>query len=134
MLAQSLQLRDWYLTQLGITQYTLRHSTLLNTDVLIHITPEIQLLIITQHPPDLSHTLFDDVLQTMQLTPNEVLVINPEQSYMLLEQLSLIVWIMGELPVEKCPKTDHKQIITPDFEHIHQSASAKKQLWQAIWQ
>ncbi|MCE5164588.1 MULTISPECIES: DNA polymerase III subunit psi [Plesiomonas] len=121
--------RDWILELMGITQWQLRHPSLLQGDVSVAVGPHIRLVIVAEQPPALSVRLCQDVLSTLQVTAEQVCCIRPEQVAFLRIAQPCWFWLMGceaEIP-DGC-----RALHSPVLARFGPDAQAKRQLWQQI--
>lgn len=128
--------RDWYLEQLGITQYTVRRPASLMGEVAITLTPEIRLLTVSAESTE--EKIFDDILKAIRLTRQNVLTLKPEQLIMLPEQFNAVVWFINQPLPESWPAggsvNNRPTIKTLSLSALAKSPKDKRQLWQELCQ
>ncbi|WP_392562063.1 DNA polymerase III subunit psi [Orbus sturtevantii] len=128
--------QDWYLNQLGVTQYILRKPTVMKGEASINIADNIRLIVISQSSP--SDKIFDDILKAICVKKEDCLILSPAQLFMPLEQLNHVIWFINEnLPDSWCSSSslDEKAIIeTTSLSQLASSPNLKRQLWRTLCQ
>lgn len=123
--------RDWLLQQLGITQWELRRSPILQSKSMdISLCPAIRLLIVSEELPDSCDQLFCDILSSMWLTPEETYGLMPGQVVMLPKNTNCNSWRLG---VDQPLTIAGVQLYTPRLIELSQDPSAKRALWEQIY-
>lgn len=120
--------RDWYLQQMGITLWELRHSSVLRGEIATILPDEVRLILVATQTDIISDPLVNDVLRTLQLAPHQVLVIPHERVTMLIQERECNSWWLGGQP-QSLPGI---QLISPPLEVLYRSAVARAGLWQQI--
>ncbi|WP_392560153.1 DNA polymerase III subunit psi [Orbus mooreae] len=127
---------DWYLNQLGITQYILRKPTAMKGEASINIAENIRLIIVTRAAP--SDKIFTDILKAIHLTTDDCLILSPNQLIMPIEQLDRVIWFIDQsLPDSwsESSELNNKAIIkTVSLTQLALSATLKRQLWNMLCQ
>ncbi|WP_145543453.1 DNA polymerase III subunit psi [Yersinia frederiksenii] len=121
--------RDLLLQQLGITQWTLRRSAVLQGEIAIHLPEDIRLLIVADPLPERDDPLLCDVLRSLGLTPSQAYTLTPEQVAMLPEKIQCNSWRLG---ISEPLAVAGAQLHSPALAGLYQDASAKRALWQQI--
>ncbi|WP_392553360.1 DNA polymerase III subunit psi [Orbus wheelerorum] len=128
--------QDWYLNQLGITQYILRKPTVMKGEASINIANNIRLIIVSQSAPD--DKIFYDILKAINVKKEDCLILSPAQLFMPLNQLNHVIWFINE-NIPDSWKSAHtlndKAIIeTTTLSELAQSPNLKRQLWRTLCQ
>jgi DNA polymerase III subunit psi len=126
--------RDWYLDQLGITQYKLRQPMLLNKESTLAMTEATRLIIIKPDESPLPEPFFSDILYVMNLKNSALLFIKPDQASLLPAQLNCLIWLIGDDELTGINLIATDLIQTPSLKSIIHSATDKRQLWQQLCQ
>ncbi|WP_413735373.1 DNA polymerase III subunit psi [Sodalis sp. RH21] len=121
--------RDWQLRQLGITQWTLRRPGALLGEVAVVLPPETRLVLIASPLPPGNHPLLDDVARSLDLTPQALYQLTPEQVAMLPEDTRCHCWWLG---VAATRSLSGISLSTPPLAELLANAAAKRDLWQQI--
>jgi len=128
--------QDWYLNQLGVTQYILRKPTVMKGEASINITNNIRLIIVSQSVPD--DKIFYDILKAINVKKEEYLILSPAQLFMPLEQLNHVIWFINEnIPDSWRNATllnDKAIIETATLSQLASSPNLKRQLWRTLCQ
>lgn len=127
---------DWYLNQLGITQYVLRKPAAIKGEASISIAENIRLIVISQSPPH--DKIFYDILKAIGLSSEDCLILSPTQLIMPLEQLNQVIWLIDTAVPDNwrtSPSLSQKALIeTVDLGQLTSSATLKRQLWNTLCQ
>jgi DNA polymerase III subunit psi len=126
--------RDWYLDQLGITQYKLRQPMLLNEKSTLAMTEATRLIIIKPDESTLPEPFFSDILQVMNLNDSALLFIKPDQASLLPTQVNCLIWSIGNDEFAGINLISTDLIQTPSLNSVIHSATDKRQLWQQLCQ
>lgn len=121
--------RDWQLQQLGITCWSLRRPAVLRGEIAISLPDSVRLLMVAEKLPSLSEPLISDVLRALALTSEQVLQLTPDRAVMLPAEGECNSWCLGtdiSLPLAGA------QVVTPAFDELQASVSARIALWQQI--
>ncbi|NKI72917.1 DNA polymerase III subunit psi [Dickeya sp. CFBP 2040] len=121
--------RDWLLQQLGITQWTLRRPSVLKGEIAVSLPPDARLLIIADPLPASDDPLLQDVVRSLNLSPQHIMSLTPRQAQMLPEHTRCHSWWLG-LPVSD--QWDGVQLTSPALAELYHNAGAKRALWQQI--
>ncbi|MXP67852.1 DNA polymerase III subunit psi [Pantoea sp. Aalb] len=121
--------RNWFLQQMGITQYRLRRPHILKGDISVRLLPNIRLIIVTKSDILLNEPLICDVLQTLNIQSNQVMILTPEQLPMLPESIHCPGWLMG---IESNHKFNGIILNTNFLNTLINSSMAKRSLWEQI--
>ncbi|XKM12940.1 DNA polymerase III subunit psi [Orbaceae bacterium ac157xtp] len=128
--------RDWYLNQLGITQFVLRKPVALKGEAITTIDSNIKLLVITKNQP--KQKIFFDILKAINLNNEQFLHLTPAQLIMPLDDLEQVIWFIDEaLPESWLNNANLAQkalIQTSSLDELSQSPQQKRQLWQTLCQ
>ncbi|WP_457913438.1 DNA polymerase III subunit psi [Candidatus Gillettellia adelgis] len=122
--------RNWFLQQIGITQWTLRHPHLLQNEVAIILSPEVHLLIVAHVLPNPHDPLFCDVLRSLGLTPVQTYSLMPEQVKVLPKNIKCNSWWLG---VDEPLLMDGIQLHSKALAQLSQNPQAKRALWDQIY-
>lgn len=127
---------DWYLDQLGITQYVLRKPAAMKGEASINIADHIRLIVVAQSVPN--DKIFYDILKAINISIENCLILPPAQLLMPIEKLDRAIWFIDEtLPTSwsTSPVISDKVIITTvGLAQLALSANLKRQLWNTICQ
>ncbi|RNM05706.1 DNA polymerase III subunit psi [Dickeya undicola] len=121
--------RDWLLQQLGITQWTLRRPSVLKGEIAVSLPPDARLLIIADPLPASDDPLLQDVVRSLNLTPQQIVSLTPRQVQMLPEHTRCHSWWLG-LPATAL--LDGVQLTSPALAELYHNTGAKRALWQQI--
>ncbi len=121
--------RDWLLQQLGITQWTLRRPAALQGEVAIVLPRETRLLLIASVIPPIDHPLLRDVARGLDLSPDALYPLTPEQVTMLPEDTHCHSWWLG---VAATRGLSGISLSTPPLAELLGNAAAKRELWRQI--
>lgn len=123
--------RDWFLQQLGITQWKLRRPAILQGEAAMPIPSNIRLLIVAQSPPQHQDPLFCDLLLSLHLTPEQTYSLTPNQLAVIPKDRQYHYWYLGNHE----PLTDAQvHLQSPVLNELYQDGHAKRALWQQICQ
>ncbi len=122
--------RDWLLQQMGITQYLLRRPHVLRGEAAVRVPESVRLLIIADTPPHQTESLFLDVIRSLMLSPEQILVLTPRQLSMVCEDIIHPCWYLGISPVSDV--SCKVAFTTPSLADLNHNADAKRALWQQI--
>lgn len=126
--------RDWYLTELGITQYVLRKSAVFKGEIVNNIADNIKLIVVASAVP--TEKIFTDILKAIHLETNQCLHLTQEKLIMPIEQLQHVIWFIDQpLPEswELSPIKPNKAIIESiSLDELAKSPQLKRQLWQTL--
>lgn len=120
--------RDKLLQELGITQWILRKPAVLQGEVAISLE-HIRLLIVVHKRKDMAHPLLSDILRSMTLLEQQVLVLSLDKVMMLPEKIHCLCWCPGITEPLMC--TD-RQLYSPSLAQLTQDPAAKRALWQQL--
>lgn len=120
--------RDHLLQQLGITQWALRYPARLRGEIAVAISAETKLLIVSQQTLSPDDLLLCDVLRALSLTPEQAVILTPDQFAMLEQPTSLAYWWLGE----DYPSDIEHLLHSPTLTRLYQDPVAKCALWQQI--
>lgn len=121
--------RDWLLQQMGIVQYQLRRPRVLQGEIAVRLTPDTQLIIVAEVPPELHEPLVQDVLRTLALRADQVMSLTPERLQMLPESIACTGWLIGQRDAH--PFTG-VVLHTASLSELSSSATARRALWQQM--
>jgi len=128
--------QDWYLNQLGVTQYILRKHTVMKGEVSINIANNIRLIIVSQSAPD--DKIFYDILKSINVKKEDCLILSPAQLFMPLDQLNHVIWFINENIPDSWKSAlllnDKAIIETTTLSKLAQSPNLKRQLWRTLCQ
>lgn len=123
--------RLWYLEQLGITRYSLRHATLLQGDVALTLSAQIKLLIFSDEPILLSQSPLADICYAFNLTEENILCLQLNQFDLLPEKADALLWFVNCAVLPQLAENT-PYIATPAFSELLQSAEIKKTIWSTF--
>lgn len=121
--------RDALLQQMGITQYRLHRPRVLQGEVAVRLSPETRLLIITAETLSLTHVFLQDILRSLALCEQQVMILPVRQLAMLPAALTCAVWLLG---IEADKQYADVQLVTPPLADLIDNSAAKRALWQQI--
>ncbi|WP_392565498.1 DNA polymerase III subunit psi [Utexia brackfieldae] len=129
--SSELNRRDWYLNQLGITQYELRKPKALNESVTLALTESTRLIIVVENTPPQTR-FFQDILSAVSVDKHALCFINPAQLALLPTTFKGVIWSIG-CDKQSTLSTQYETIIeTSSLETLQSSAKEKRQLWQKL--
>ncbi len=116
---------------MGITQWILRDSSVLQGEYLFSIPKSIQLVIISEEVIDLNNLLVRDILQAMIIDSLQVCCISSKKAFLLPKEIICPCWILG-YPLSINSK---KWIInTVSLRELFFNPELKRTLWMQICQ
>ncbi|MGK2959811.1 MAG: DNA polymerase III subunit psi [Candidatus Malihini olakiniferum] len=121
--------RDWFLQQMGITQWILRRPTVLQGKIAVILPAQTHLVIVSALLPDSHDPLIGDVLHSLSLCPKQVYQLTPEQIVMLPASTHCHTWCLG---VDVLPAWIGVQLSSPKLDKLYANPSAKRALWRQI--
>jgi len=128
--------QDWYLNQLGITQYVLRNPSVMKGESAMNIADNVRLIVVSQLVP--TDKIFYDILKAIHLTEQDCLILSPSQLIMPIEQVNHVIWFIDQpLPDtwQTSPLLESKAIITTvSLTQLALSPNLKRQLWHNLCQ
>lgn len=123
--------RDWYLEQLGIPQYQLRHPHALCGKGMFALSKRTRLIIIAE-TCTLNSAFMVDLLAAIGCDPSSLLLIKPTQIAFLPTKMDGVIWIMGNMDNLGLPYQSNLIIRSPAWNELVQSAQHKRQLWRQL--
>ncbi|MDK7735629.1 DNA polymerase III subunit psi [Providencia stuartii] len=123
--------RDRLLNQMGITQWVVRNPAVLRGERGVRIPDSTKLIIITDENLDLNNRLLKDIFLAMKIYPTDVVCINSEQLAMLPTPITINCWVLGG---QSHPEGLNTTFISPVLDELAASNSAKRALWEQIYQ
>lgn len=128
--------QDWYINQLGITQYVLRDRYAIKGDALINIADNIRLIVITQSTTDTK--IFYDILKAIHVTTDDCLILSPAQLAIPIERFDRVIWLIDETLPESwlhSPELKNKAVIeSVSLSQLAKEPNLKRQLWNSLCQ
>ncbi|UVK77140.1 MAG: DNA polymerase III subunit psi [Sodalis sp. Fle] len=121
--------RDWLLQQMGITQWTLRRSTVSQGKNTVYLPDHIRLLLVTDPLPPPGHPLVDDVVRSMALRSEQLLALTINQALMLPSQVRCHCWWLG---LKATRNFNGICLSTPTLSILQKDPMAKRALWRQI--
>ncbi|OSM99361.1 MULTISPECIES: DNA polymerase III subunit psi [Lonsdalea] len=123
--------RDRLLQQLGITQWTLRRPAALQGEIAISLPSTARLLLVADPLPAIDDPLLQDVLRSLQLTPEQIYSLLPQQVEMLPDTCDCPAWWLGATPMQP---PQGVQLTSPALSELDHNPDAKRALWRQICQ
>lgn len=121
--------RDWQLKQLGITQWALRRPAALQGEVAVVLPAGVRLLLVASPLPPVDHPLVGDVARSLDLAPDQLYPLTPEQVAMLPAGTRCHSWWLGR---EATGALSGVSLSTPPLADLLGNAAAKRELWRQL--
>lgn len=122
--------RNWFLKQMGVTQYLLRRPRALLGEFPLTIPADLRLLIIADPLPEMEDPLVSDVLRAVKLEPDSAYSLTPAQLATLPVSISCVRWYLGTVPMSQTEP--EVRFVSPCLAQLCNDVSAKRALWQQI--
>ncbi|SNC58584.1 DNA polymerase III subunit psi [Sodalis endosymbiont of Henestaris halophilus] len=120
---------DYFLKQLGITQWTLRRPEVLHGAFAVKLPKHIRLLLVGNPAPAVDHRLVADVAHSMKLKTTQLYGMTPEQVMSLSDSVRCHCWWFGLSALRDFHKIS---LHTPPLAALLGDANAKRELWLRI--
>ena len=121
--------RDLRLQQLGITQWVLRRPAVLQGEIAITLLPNTRLVLVTERVSALSDPFVNDVLRSLGLHENQVLLLTPERAAMLPAGRQCNSWCLGvDVPLA----ISGAKLLSVDLDELYLNSAERRALWQQI--
>lgn len=131
--------RDFLLQQMQIPQWKLQRPEVLKGVVNMPIGNHIRLIIVAEQEVDLSHSLLQDILRSIELLPTDCLSISFDFITHLNLKHKVNYWLLNnnlEKIQQAIPYCTNalQQWKTPDLFTLQQNPQLKRDLWKQIQQ
>ncbi|CUR53691.1 DNA polymerase III subunit psi [Serratia symbiotica] len=122
--------RNWFLKQLGITQWILRTPNIVKDKTIIHLSSKIRLLIISNIFLSNNDPLFIDIIYSLGFKLEQTYQLKPYQIKNLSKNIKYMSWWIG---IKKSFILDGVKLYTPILTELSQNSSEKRILWKQIY-
>lgn len=122
--------RNWFLKQLGITQWILRTPNIVKDKTTIHLSSKIRLLIISNIFLSNNDPLFIDIIYSLGFKLEQTYQLKPYQIKNLSKNIKYMSWWIG---IKKSFILDGVKLYTPILTELSQNSSEKRILWKQIY-